>query len=70
LVREQLVERAPCLSDARGTLAVLTPTGLQRLREASVTHLRGIHDHVTSRLDDAELAELARLLTKLTPPVR
>jgi DNA-binding MarR family transcriptional regulator len=69
LVRERLVERAPCLEDARGTLAVLTPTGLQRLREASVTHLRGIHDHVTGRLDDAELAELSRLLTKLTPPV-
>jgi DNA-binding MarR family transcriptional regulator len=68
LVREGLVERAPCLEDARGTLAVLTPVGLQRLREASVTHLRGVHDHVTSRLDDAELAELARLLTKLTPP--
>ncbi|MDX6200617.1 MAG: hypothetical protein QOJ83_117 [Frankiales bacterium] len=68
LVREGLVERAPCLEDARGTLAVLTPAGLQRLRAASVTHLRGVHDHVTSRLDDAELAELARLLTKLTPP--
>jgi DNA-binding MarR family transcriptional regulator len=68
LVREGLVERAPCLEDARGTLAVLTPAGLQRLRDASVTHLRGVHDHVTSRLEDTELAELARLLTKLTPP--
>ena len=53
--------------DARGTLAVLTPAGLDRLRTASVTHLRGVHDHVTSRLEDTELAELARLLTKLTP---
>jgi DNA-binding MarR family transcriptional regulator len=70
LVREGLVERAPCLEDARGTLAVLTPAGLQRLREASVTHLRGVHDHVTSRLDDLELSELARLLTKLTPPAQ
>ncbi len=68
LVREGLVERAPCLEDARGTLAVLTAAGLQRLRVASVTHLRGVHDHVTSRLEDAELSELARLLTKLTPP--
>ena len=68
LVREELVERAPCPEDARGTLAVLTQTGLNRLREASLTHLRGIHDHVASRLDDSELAELARLLTKLTPP--
>jgi DNA-binding MarR family transcriptional regulator len=70
LVREGLVERAPCPEDARGTLAVLTPAGLERLRRASVTHLRGVHDHVTSRLDDTELAELARLLTKLTPPHR
>ena len=49
---------------------MLTARGLERLRDASVTHLRGVHDHVTSRLDDAELAELARLLTKLTPPGR
>jgi DNA-binding MarR family transcriptional regulator len=68
LVREGLVERAPCLEDARGTLAVLTEAGLNRLRDASITHLRGVHDHVTSRLEDVELAELARLLTKLTPP--
>jgi DNA-binding MarR family transcriptional regulator len=68
LVREGLVERAPCLEDARGTLAVLTPAGLDRLREASATHLRGVHDHVTSRLDESELAELGRLMTKLTPP--
>jgi DNA-binding MarR family transcriptional regulator len=70
LVREGLVERAPCPQDARGTLAVLTPRGLERLRGASMTHLRGVHQHVTSRLEDAELAELARLLTKLTPPGR
>ena len=70
LVREGLVERAPCIEDARGTLAVLTDRGMQRLRESSVTHLRGVHDHVTSRLDDDELAEMARLLTKLTPPPR
>lgn len=70
LVGEGLVERAPCLQDARGTLAVLTPTGLERLRNASATHLRGVHDHVTSRLEDSELAELSRLLTKLTPPAR
>jgi DNA-binding MarR family transcriptional regulator len=68
LVREGLVERAPCLEDARGTLAVLTSAGLNRLREASATHLRGVHDHVTSRLEEYELAELARLMTKLTPP--
>jgi DNA-binding MarR family transcriptional regulator len=70
LVREGLVERAPCLEDARGTLAVLTEAGLYRLRDASITHLRGVHDHVTSRLEDSELAELARLLTKLTPPAQ
>ena len=49
---------------------MLTPAGLERLRTASLTHLRGVHDHVTSRLEDTELAELARLLTKLTPPPR
>ena len=42
LVGDGLVERSTCLSDARGAEAVLTERGLERLRAASKTHLRGI----------------------------
>lgn len=65
LEREGLVERAACANDARGTNAVLTDAGLHRLRGAAPTHLRGISEHVTSRLTPAELDELQRLMLKL-----
>jgi DNA-binding MarR family transcriptional regulator len=65
LVREGLVERKACLDDARGTLAVLTTAGRDRLRQASPTHLRGIHAHFTSRFSAAELDTLAELLSRV-----
>lgn len=55
LVADGLVERSACLSDARGAEAVLTDAGLDRLRAASVTHLRGIDAHFLSAIDTAEL---------------
>ena len=38
LVRDGLVERSHCATDARGAEAVLTASGLDRLREAAPTH--------------------------------
>src|SRR4051794_19296376 len=68
LERDGLVKRQACLNDARGTLAVLTERSLERLRGAAPTHLRGISEHVTSRLTPAELEELKRLMLKLGDP--
>ncbi|MGB8650013.1 MAG: MarR family transcriptional regulator [Mycobacteriales bacterium] len=65
LERDGLVERAACPGDARGTHAVLTDAGLTRLRDAAPTHLRGVAEHVTSRLTDAEVAQLRDLMGKL-----
>ena len=65
LERDGLVERTACPNDARGTNAVLTEAGLARLRQAAPTHLRGVSEHVTSRLTAAELDELQRLMLKL-----
>jgi DNA-binding MarR family transcriptional regulator len=67
LEREGLVRREDCPTDARGTLAVLTDTGLDRLRQAAPTHLRGIGEHVTSRLTPDEVATLTVLLGRLLP---
>jgi len=67
LSAEGLVSREACPDDARGTFTVLTEAGLARLREAAPTHLRGIEEHVTSRLTPAELDALGRLLRKLLP---
>jgi DNA-binding MarR family transcriptional regulator len=65
LEREDLVQRQACPDDARGTLAVLTPAGLSRLREAWVTHLRGVREHMISRYTADELATLGELLARL-----
>jgi DNA-binding MarR family transcriptional regulator len=65
LERDGLVERQACPNDARGTLAVVTDSGLGRLRAAAPTHLRGVGEHVTSRLTDAELDRLRELMGKL-----
>lgn len=60
LVLDGLVQRDACLSDARGAEAVLTPAGLDRLRRASRTHLRGIDEHFLSALDAADLSAIQR----------
>ena len=65
LERDGLVGRQACPSDARGTHAVLTDAGLTKLRTAWPTHLRGVSEHVTSRLDAGELTVLAELLGRL-----
>jgi DNA-binding MarR family transcriptional regulator len=59
LVADGLVARDACLSDARGAEAVITPAGLERLRSASRTHLRGIDQHFLAALgqDDRETIE-------------
>jgi DNA-binding MarR family transcriptional regulator len=67
LAGEGLVAREACPSDARGTFTVLTEAGLDRLRRAAPTHLRGIEEYVTRRLDGDELDKLGALLCRLLP---
>ena len=67
LEREGLLRREACPSDARGTLAVLTEAGFERLQAAWPTHLRGVQEHVTGRLSPDEIVQLATLLGKLVP---
>lgn len=66
LVRDGLVERQACPEDARGTLAVLTTAGLERLRGAWPTHLRGVASYL-DRLDPSEVETFTTLLTKMVP---
>lgn len=60
LVADGLVERDSCLSDARGAEAVLTDAGLERLRRASRTHLRGIGEHFLATVDAGDLPVIER----------
>ncbi len=66
LVRDGLVAREACHEDARGTFAVLTEAGLERLRDAWPTHLRGVAEHV-ERLTPEEVRSLTALMAKLVP---
>src|SRR5680860_1329805 len=50
LVADGLVERVTCESDRRGQWASLTASGLERLRAAAPTHLRGVEAHFLDRI--------------------
>lgn len=59
MVREGLVERRACPSDRRGSLAVLTRTGLTKLEDAAPTHVEGVRRYLIDRLERDELLDLA-----------
>jgi DNA-binding MarR family transcriptional regulator len=65
LERSGYVERAACASDRRVVYAVLTAAGLEKLREASKSHVDQIDSLFRAQLDDEELAGLTLLLTRL-----
>jgi DNA-binding MarR family transcriptional regulator len=70
LVRDGLVVRVNCSSDGRGQEAQLTEAGLNRLREASRTHLRGISEYFLAAIDDADLPVIERAMDALTSHLR
>jgi DNA-binding MarR family transcriptional regulator len=57
--------KGTCESDARVTFAVVTEAGLKKLKEASCSHVGAIQGLFEERFDDAELARLADLLSRL-----
>jgi DNA-binding MarR family transcriptional regulator len=65
LERSGYVCKETCASDARVSYAKLTDAGAAKLREAAVTHLRGIDELFLGRYSGSELATLAELLSRL-----
>ena len=63
LVEDGLVERVTCSSDARGAEARLTEAGVNRLRKAAPTHLRGIADYFLSTIAEDDLQVVERVMT-------
>ncbi|MEV7226040.1 MarR family transcriptional regulator [Polymorphospora sp. 2-325] len=63
--RRGLVVRESCPEDRRGSQAVLTATGLLALREAAPHHLASVRRHLMDDLDEAEMACLTRVFTRL-----
>jgi DNA-binding MarR family transcriptional regulator len=68
LVADGLVERFRDRDDSRVIYARLSASGLDRVRSAAQTHLRGIHEHFTSRLTDTQLGQVAEALEVITGP--
>lgn len=60
-----LVTREPCLDDRRGTFVCLSPAGRERLDDASPIHLRGIAQHFTDHLSEADARMLHALLGRI-----
>ncbi len=65
MTAEGLVSREPAPDDGRGFFAVVTEAGVERLRKATSTHLRGVHDYAVSRYSADELRIAAQLLSRL-----
>jgi MarR family transcriptional regulator, 2-MHQ and catechol-resistance regulon repressor len=60
-----LVERAPCAFDKRGSYAALTAKGLERITAAVPPHLHHVETHLTGALTAEEQAQLIVLLRKV-----
>jgi DNA-binding MarR family transcriptional regulator len=65
LVADGLVERVSCPSDARGAEAALTPAGVDRLRTAAPTHLRGIGEYFLAAIESSDLTVVERSMRRV-----
>jgi DNA-binding MarR family transcriptional regulator len=54
LVRDGWVTRRACPNDGRGSLAELTPAGLELLKEAAPTHVAGVRRYLIDTLGDLD----------------
>jgi len=62
------VQRRRDSDDARVVRARLTDAGREKVRKAARTHLRGIREHFTGRLSNAQLRAVASALQVITGP--
>jgi DNA-binding MarR family transcriptional regulator len=67
LAKLGLLERNVNPEDGRSLLVGLTPDGIQRLRDAQVTHHRIVRQMLLSHLDDRDLKRLGELWEKAIP---
>jgi DNA-binding MarR family transcriptional regulator len=65
--REGLIERQSVPSDARGSFAVLTPAGREKLAAARATHLAGVRELFLDHFSDAEQDEMAQAWERALP---
>jgi DNA-binding MarR family transcriptional regulator len=59
------VRRSPAPDDGRVTVAALTDAGWEKVVASAPGHARTVLEHVYDRLDDADVADLTRVLGKI-----
>jgi DNA-binding MarR family transcriptional regulator len=62
---QELLERVECTDDARGSFAMITDKGRERLEEASHTHRAGVRSRFLDHLGERDLSQLAKIWGKL-----
>lgn len=62
LAKTGLVKRGRCASDRRGTWAILTAAGRQRIDRVTPIHLRGVRDYFARRMSPTQMSQLASAL--------
>lgn len=65
--RDGLLARGSCPSDARGSYAILTDAGREKLAAASRTHLAGVRERFLDHLTDAEQDVLGDCWSRVLP---
>jgi DNA-binding MarR family transcriptional regulator len=66
LVADGTLERSACPTDARGSMATITPQGVSRLRAASKTHLEGVRRYFLDVVSAEEQAVIQSSLERVS----
>ncbi len=61
--KAELVVRAHCEDDRRGTFAVLTPFGWETIQRVASDHVAGVRRHLIDRLTPEQIAALESIYT-------
>lgn len=67
LEREGYLRREPCADDARGSYAVVTDAGREKLASSRATHLGGVRELFLDHFSEDELETLAAAWDRLLP---
>lgn len=70
LVKLGHVCRESCPTDRRGSFAVLTPEGMEALRQAAPVHVASVRDNLVDHMTGEEFVALGRILQRVVEALR
>jgi DNA-binding MarR family transcriptional regulator len=66
LAKRGLITREPCADDGRGSWAVLTAQGWEKIEGAAPNHVASVRQHFVDVLTPSEFEELGRISRKIS----